>query len=191
MNAQGSRLVSSAALFACLLLSRAAACEESTYHESVYVPPRARWITVPIEVGHSTAWTQQRTGPLYEFDAALLPGLLVADRLGFHLGGELHYRNPGWDGGPAARVDCVVAELAGGFVPVRVLAGTNWLTHAGALRLDGGLGIGLGKLLTLTLTGGYETDREVKFLHLGLGIDLYELSDPVAGITHYVPQETR
>jgi len=176
--------------------ARPARAEESAYHESVRVPPHARWVTVPLEIGHSALWEPNRTGPLYGLDIAFLPGLIaqehrVLEHWGFHLGGELHYRNPEWDLGPAARVDYLLATPAGGFVPLRILAGANWLARANALRFEGGFGAGLGKLLTLSLTGGYETDREAKFFHLALGVDLIELSDPIAGIAHYVPQEIR
>jgi len=181
----------SIASIASIAPSRSAHAEESTYHEAVHVPPHPRWVTVPLEIGHSTLWLPNRGGPLYGFDVAFLPGLIAKERWGFHLGGELHYRNPHWDVGPGARVDYLVAMPAGGFVPLRVLAGTNWLARANALRLEGGFAAGLGKLLTLSLTAGYETDREVKFLHLALGVDLIELSDPIAGIAHYVPQEIR
>ncbi len=190
MSTAPLRLFRISAVLACLAATRFAAAEESTYHETVPVPPHARWLTVPAELGHSAAWSKRRPGPLYEFDAALLPGVLFFDRLGVHLSAELHYRNPGWDGGPGARVDYLLTPVFGGFVPIRVLAGTSYLAHDNAWRAECGFGAGLGQLLTLSVQGGYETDREVGFVHLALGFDLAQLSDPVAGITHYVPQET-
>lgn len=181
----------SCAPFALALLlgwSRSAAAEASEFHESVSVPPRTTWVTAPLEFGHSAAWSQRRSGPLYEFNAAFLPGVFLGEAFSMQASLELHYRNPDWDSGLGVRFGYGFKPVAGGFIPIRVLAGASYLPRSSAERLEGGLSIGLGKLLYVAGLGGYETDRHVGFMSLALGLDVSEISDPVAGITHFTPQ---
>ncbi|HTA88139.1 MAG TPA: hypothetical protein VK745_01135 [Polyangiaceae bacterium] len=168
---------------------RIASAEASIYHESVPTPPHVSDFTLPLEWGDSAVWGRGRPGPLYEFEAGLLPGFLLWDTLGLHAKVEYHYRNPGSDIGLGGRASCVVVPAVAGFVPVTVFTGWSYLPHANTSEFEAGASFGLGKLFYLALSGGYEADRRSGVYHMAFGIDLNELSDPIGSITHFVPEK--
>jgi len=186
-----SRALRVAVLLALLVVPSWAYAEPTPYHEHVPEPLHVRGWTIPVELGQSAAWRKTSTGPRYESDLALLPGYRFQDRFSLHLGGVFAYRNPRWDGGPLARFDCLLTPAFGGFVPLRLLADGAYLFDAKGWRLESGLGVGLGTLLSVAVFGGYDTQRKAGFMHMVLAVDLLELSDPAAGITHYAPKEPR
>jgi hypothetical protein len=176
-----------AAVCACAW-ARVAAAEDSIYHEAVIAPPHVRELTVPLEFGHSAAWSHSRTGPAYEAEVAAFPGVLLFDRLGLHAAAEFHYRNPDLDLGLGGRISFIITPLLGA-LPVGVFAGASYLTWSNAAQLEAGGSFGLGRLAYVSLSVGYESDRQVYFGHLALGVDLCELGDPIAAIVHFVPEK--
>lgn len=152
----------------------------------VTVPALPEWMTLPFEFGHAAAWVPERTGPVYRTTASLLPGAFLGP-LTLHVPLQVHYRNPGWDMAFGARATLLVAPLAGGFVPVRAMLEATYLALGGGGYLDGGLMFGLGSLAQLVLVAGRDTERDVWFLGLRLGVDVLALWDPVAAIVRFVP----
>lgn len=176
------------ASLASLLLPRLAAADGQDYHEHVEEPVLPSWFTAPFEYGHAAAWAEGRTGPVYRFTAAVLPGVAL-DRFSLHLALQALYRNPGWDVGTGGRVTYRVTSLAGGFLPLRVLAEASYLpVSQGAYVAAGGM-VGIGGLLQLSALYGHDTDLETNFLGVRLGVDLAALGDPIAAVTRYVPQQ--
>ena len=174
---------------AALSWSLSARADGLDYHENVSVESWPRWLSLPAEFGGSAAWLDERTGPVYRFAVGVLPGVEVADRFGFHLSLGGIYRNPGFDGSVGGRATVLVLDLAGGYLPVRVLAGADYLLWSRALSPNAGAMCGLGRLFHFAALGSYDSDRETWALGLRFGIDLGGFQNPVGAITHYVPYE--
>jgi hypothetical protein len=174
---------------AALSWSISARADGLDYHENVSVEAWPRWLSLPAEFGGSAAWLDERTGPVYRFAVGVLPGVEIADRFGFHLSLGGIYRNPEFDASVGGRATVLVLDAAGGYLPVRVLAGTDYLLVSRALSPNAGALCGLGRLFHFALLGSYDSDRETWAVGLRFGIDLAGFQNPVGAITHYVPYE--
>lgn len=171
-----------------LLFASGARADGQDYHERVEAPVTPPWLVLPFEYGDAAAWAKGRTGPVYRFSAALLPGVVV-DRFSLHFSLQALYRNPGWDVATGGRASYLLGTLSGGFLPVRVLAEGSYLPVAGGASFAGGGAVGLGSLLQVAALYGYDTDLETHFVSVRLGIDLVALGDPIAAVTRHVPQQ--
>jgi hypothetical protein len=159
------------------------------FRESVEPPLIPRWLSLPLESGHAAAWVEGRPGPVFRWAASLAPGVYLFDsRLGLQLPVQYHYRNPGHDLGLGLRATFLVHAFAGGFVPLRLAAESAYLVRGQGFSLAGGFMVGLGSLVHVLALGGKDTDRDVPFVGLRVGLDLLALGDPVAAITRHVPQ---
>jgi hypothetical protein len=174
---------------AALSWSISARADGLDYHENVSVETWPRWLSLPAEFGGSAAWLDERAGPVYRFAVGVLPGIEIADRFGLHLSLGGIYRNPDFDASVGGRATVLVLDAAGGYLPVRVLAGADYLPLSRALSPSAGAMCGLGRLFHFALLGSYDSDRETWALGLRFGIDLAGFQNPVAAITHYVPYE--
>jgi hypothetical protein len=117
----------------------------------------------------------------------LEPGA-VFQRFSLHLPIEVHYRNPGADVALGGRATFIFWRAFGGFVPLRLLAQGAYLVRGQGAAVGGGAMVGLGALLHLAALYDYDTDRNVHSLGIRIGFDLLSVPDPVAAITHFVPQ---
>jgi hypothetical protein len=159
------------------------------YRESVEPPSIPPWLSLPLESGHAAAWAKDRPGPVFRWTASLLPGVYLFNaRLGLNVPLQYHYRNPGHDVGLGLRATFLLHSFAGGFVPLRAVAESTYLVSGGGFSLAGGLSLGVGSLVHALVLGGKDTDRDVPFVSLRLGVDLLALGDPVAALTRHVPQ---
>ena len=154
--------------------------------------PRAEWVPsrllLPIEIGHAATWIPEETGPIYTWNAKFLPGIDLGI-IDLHASVAAHYHNPEWALGLGGRAGIHLGAALGGFVPIAVIADAEWLTGVRETRLGGGLRLGLGSLLTLTIVGGRELDRKAGFVGYNLALDLTALTDPVGAIVRHVPQK--
>lgn len=176
-------------LLAALSCSLSARADGLDYHEDVSVRAWPRGLVLPVELGGSAAWVDERSGPVYRFAAGLLPGVELGDVFGLHLALGGIYRNPDFDAALGGRATVLVFGAAGGYLPVRLLAGAEYLPASQAMLTSLGALCGLGRLFHFALLGGYDSDRESWALGLRLGVELSGFSNPVAAITHYVPYE--
>lgn len=176
-----------AAAMMLLALAREARADGQDFHEDVRVPATPDWLSVPLELGHAAAWVRHTDGPLYRFEAGILPGVNLGP-LGLHLALHAEYRNPEWDLGLGGRITLRVGTLAGGFVPIRLLAEVSHLavTHGG--NAAGGFMFGLGRLAYIAALYGHDTDRPVNDVEMRFGVDLAALWDPVGAVIREVPQ---
>jgi hypothetical protein len=160
------------------------------YRESVEPPSIPAWLSLPFESGHAAAWVEDRPGPVFRWTASLLPGVFLFDsRLGLNLPVQYHYRNPGHDLGLGLRATFLLHAFAGGFVPLRAVGESTYLVWGRGFSLAGGLSLGVGSLVHALVLGGTDTDRDVPFVSLRLGVDLLALGDPIAALTRHVPQK--
>jgi hypothetical protein len=181
----------SASLLASALVALAAPADADgrAFRESVEPPAIPRWLVLPLESGHTAAWVEDRPGPVFRWTASLLPGVLLFDsRLGLNVPVQYHYRNPGHDLGLGLRATFLVHAFGGGFVPLRVAGEAAYLVRSQGFSVAGGLMLGLGSLVHVLALAGRDTDRDVPFLGLRVGLDLLALGDPVAAVTRHVPQ---
>jgi hypothetical protein len=175
------------ALAVALSWSLPARADGLDYHENVSMPAWPRWLVLPVELGGSAAWVQDRTGPVYRFALGILPGAELADRFALHLALGGLYRNPDIDAALGGRATVRVLDAAGGYLPLRLLADVEYLPRANALMTSVGAMAGLGRLFHCAFLGSYDSDRESFALGLRFGIELSGFGNPVAAITHYVP----
>jgi hypothetical protein len=173
-----------------VLLAARARADGRDYRESVEPPSIPAWLSLPFESGHAAAWVEGRPGPVFRWTASLLPGVFLFDsRLGLNLPVQYHYRNPGHDLGLGLRATFLLHAFAGGFVPLRAVGESTYLVWGRGFSLAGGLSLGVGSLVQTLVLGGKDTDRDVPFVSLRLGVDLLALGDPIAALTRHVPQK--
>ena len=173
---------------ASMFTERSALADGRANHEHLepkWAPSR---LLLPIEIGHAATWIPEETGPIYTWNAKFLPGIDLGI-VDLHASVAAHYHNPEWALGLGGRAGIHLGAALGGFVPIALIADAEWLTGVRETRLGGGLRLGLGSLLTLTIVGGRELDRKAGFVGYNLALDLAALTDPVGAIVRHVPQK--
>lgn len=173
-------------LAAVLGIAPCAWADGSDYHESVPAPAVPRWLSLPFEWGHDAAWVRGSQGPVYRAMIGLLPGVQLGS-VGLQAALQGHYRNPGFDAGLGGHATWLLARGLGGLLALRVFGEAVYLPVRSGADIGAGLKVGAGNLVYLAILGGGDTDREVGFFGVRIGVELPALADPVGAITYFSP----